>query len=516
VVNEVMKRSSVSEDERVDRGGFVGVVEELCPAPDAEQVFLRLAALPHCLYLDSARRDATLGRYSFVAADPFDFLAIPNQTGWQEIEAFMNLKIELGFFPARTLPDLPPFQGGAGVLFSYDISRQLEQVARPRFDEFKVAMIAVGLYDVVVAFDHRTHRAWIISQGLPETDIGRRRQRAVDRLEQFREWLREPAPEVYSSRSAERKRHGGLSPQRTTASRWNALRTLPRRLPPSRLRASYPVDSALPGLTSNFTRKQYLAAIGQAIEYIRAGDVFQVNLAQRLLHPAFDDSVALYLRLRRRNPATFGGYFDLGDFQIASASPERFLQVIGDRVEARPIKGTRRRIARPEADLFAGDELRESEKDNAENAMIVDLLRNDLSRVCRPESVVVSELCRLESYEFVQHLVSVVQGRLRDGVTPLNLLRAAFPGGSITGAPKIRAMQIIAELEPTARGPYCGSLGYIGFDGTMDTNILIRTITAGRGWWQMPVGGGIVAQSDPEREYEETWHKAEGLLRALR
>ncbi len=287
-------------------------------------------------------------------------------------------------------------------------------------------------------------------------------------------------------------------------------------LPRSRLRASYPVDGALPELTSNLTRDQYLGAIGQAIEYIRAGDIFQVNLAQRLLYPALDDSVALYLRLRRRNPATFGGYFDLDDFQIASASPERFLQLVGDRVEARPIKGTRRRIARPEADLFAGDELRESEKDNAENVMIVDLLRNDLSRVCRPESVVVSDLCRLETYEFVQHLVSVVRGRLREGVTPLDLLRAAFPGGSVTGAPKVRAMQIIAELEPTARGPYCGSLGYIGFDGSMDTNILIRTITAGRGWWQMPVGGGIVAQSDPEREYEETWHKAEGLLRALR
>ena len=170
----------------------------------------------------------------------------------------------------------------------------------------------------------------------------------------------------------------------------------------------------------------------------------------------------------------------------------------------------------PEADLFAGDQLRQSEKDNAENVMIVDLMRNDLARVCRPESVVVEALCRLEVYQYVQHLVSVVRGELRFGVSPLDLLRAAFPGGSITGAPKIRAMQIIAELEPTARGTYCGSLGYLGFDGSLDTNILIRTVTAGRGWWQMPVGGGIVAQSDPRREYAETWQKAEGLLRSLR
>jgi para-aminobenzoate synthetase component 1 len=147
--------------------------------------------------------------------------------------------------------------------------------------------------------------------------------------------------------------------------------------------------------------------------------------------------------------------------------------------------------------------------------MIVDLLRNDLSRVCLPESVRVSDLCRLEAYEFVQHLVSVVRGELRPDRGPLDLLAAAFPGGSVTGAPKVRAMEIIAELEPTARGPYCGCLGYVGFDGSMDTNILIRTITAGRGWWQFQVGGGIVAQSDPEREYEETWHKAEGMLRAL-
>ncbi len=166
--------------------------------------------------------------------------------------------------------------------------------------------------------------------------------------------------------------------------------------------------------------------------------------------------------------------------------------------------------------MFAGDELEQSEKDRAENVMIVDLLRNDLARVCRPDSVRVTQLCRLETYELVQHLVSAVRGTLGDGQGPLDLLRATFPGGSITGAPKVRAMEIIAELEPTARGAYCGALGYIGFDGTLDSNLLIRTIIAGRGWWQAPVGGGIVAQSVPQREYEETWHKAAGLIRAFR
>jgi para-aminobenzoate synthetase component 1 len=267
---------------------------------------------------------------------------------------------------------------------------------------------------------------------------------------------------------------------------------------------------------SNFSPDGYRQAVSRAIKSIIAGDVFQVNLAQRLLFPSQDDAVSLYLRLRQCNPATFAGYFDLGDFQIASASPERFLRVARGEVETRPIKGTRRRTGTPAIDDSAAADLLADEKERAENIMIVDLLRNDLSRVCRPESVRVSQLCQLESYAFVQHLVSAVQGRLKDGIEPLDLIKAAFPGGSVTGAPKIRAMEIITELERTARGPYCGSLGYLGFDGSMDLSILIRTIIAGRGWWQFSVGGGIVAPSQPDREYEETWEKAEGLLRALR
>jgi para-aminobenzoate synthetase component 1 len=283
-----------------------------------------------------------------------------------------------------------------------------------------------------------------------------------------------------------------------------------------------PIDAlapqfAVPGpaeLTSNFSHEGYLRAVERIIEYIRAGDVFQVNLAQRLLLPARDDAVDLYLRLRQRNPATFAAYFDLGEFQVVSASPERFLQVRDREVETRPIKGTRPLTGDAQVDGRAAEELLASAKDRAENVMIVDLMRNDLSRVCTSDSVHVPQLCRLERAQYVQHLVSVIRATLRDSSSPLDLLQAAFPGGSVTGAPKRRAMEIIAELEPTARGPYCGALGYIGFDGTMDTSILIRTITAGRGWWQFPVGGGIVAQSDPEREYDETWHKAEGILRA--
>jgi para-aminobenzoate synthetase component I len=271
-----------------------------------------------------------------------------------------------------------------------------------------------------------------------------------------------------------------------------------------------------PNLTSNMDRAMYLRTIERVIEYIYAGDCFQVNIAQRLQMPASIAPMDLYEKLRTRNPAPFAGYFDLGEHVILSASPERFLRIAAGEVETRPIKGTRPRGKNESDDQRFAQELQASAKDRAENVMIVDLLRNDLGRVCEYGSVRVEALCRLESYEYVHHLVSEVRGRLRDGLGPTDLLRAAFPGGSVTGAPKIRAMEIIAELEKTARGPYCGSLGFIGFDGSMDTNLLIRTFVYGKGWVHFSVGGGIVADSTPEKEYAETWHKAEGMLRALR
>ena len=483
------------------------LVEELAPLPDAEEVFLRMAGGPHCLFLDSALRHPVLGRYSFAAADPFDYLEMPSQG----TDALEELARRMAGLKAERVAGLPPFQGGAAGLLSYELGRQLESLPRPAFDEFQLPALAVGFYDVVVALDHVQQRGWIISQGLPETEPARRRRRAEARLEEVRARLSGPA------RSQSRTDCQSV-PQRKTDCRsvlHPAAPTLEgKTLKPDQLAPQYAVPGP-DGLRSNFSKADYLRAVRRAIEYIHAGDVFQVNLAQRLLYPARDDPVSLYLRLRRRNPAPFAGYFDLGDSQIVSASPERFLRVADGAVETRPIKGTRQRTDGAEADRLARRQLRRSEKDRAENVMIVDLLRNDLSRVCRPESVTVSQLCGLESYQYVHHLVSAVCGRLQDDCTAVDLIRAAFPGGSITGAPKVRAMEIIAELEPTARGAYCGSLGYLGFDGSLDLSILIRTITAAGGWWQIPVGGGIVAQSVPQHEYEETWHKAEGLVRAL-
>jgi para-aminobenzoate synthetase component 1 len=479
------------------------LVEELTPAPHPWEVLERLADLPHLLFLDSALEHPTLGRYSFLTADPFEWLWSRGPRTWvsgscELADPFAVLAGRLARYTLEPLPDLPPFQGGIAGLFGYDLCHHLERLPRPRFDEFAVPDLAAGLYDWVVAFDHVARRSWLISTGLPETDSRRRWTRAEKRL-----------------RFVQRRLQGPPRPaRRLAAKRQQAI--VPA--------AAHAVELR-PGLLSSFDHEAYLTTIRRAIEYIHAGDCFQVNLAQRLLYPlacasglcpGVPPALELYRRLRERNPATFAGYFDLGEFIIASASPERFVRLERDgEVETRPIKGTRPRGATAAEDQARIAELLASPKDRSENVMIVDLLRNDLGRVCRYGTVRVADLCRLETYQYVHHLVSEVRGRLRPGLGPVDLLRAAFPGGSVTGAPKVRAMEIIAELEPTARGPYCGCLGYLGFDGTMDTNILIRTFTVGRGWVQFPVGGGIVADSVPEREYEETWHKAEGLLRAL-
>lgn len=474
------------------------IVEPLADSLTAEDAFMRLSRLPHCLFLDSALRDPVLGRYSFVTADPFAFTT----SQLADADPFSVLRMWLERYATEPLADLPPFQGGAAGVFAYSLGRHFERLPAARIDEFRLPDLAVGAYDVVLAFDHQRRGGWLISQGFPATEPAQRRVRAAERASQFQRWLagRDLPDEPLS-----------LQPRSSSSDR---SQVVSEPLPWSTLAASHRM-AGTSELFSNFSANDYRDAIRRAVDYIHAGDIFQVNLSQRLLARPTSDIVSLYRRLRSRNPATFAAYFDAGEFQIASASPERFAKVVQRQIETRPIKGTRQRIGNTEADLFLGDVLLESEKDRSENVMIVDLLRNDLSRICTPESVEVTQLCGLEAYQYVQHLVSAVCGKLKADASTLDLFPAMFPGGSITGAPKIRAMEIIAELEPTARGAYCGCLGYLGFDGAVDLSILIRTLTASKGWWQFPVGGGIVSQSQPEREYEETWHKAAGMLRAL-
>lgn len=430
-----------------------------------------LSDLPFLTFLDSAKAESNLGRYSFVAADPFAKIAGNEmESGWVQ-----RLKSLFADFAMEPVAGLPPFQGGAAGLFSYELGRSLEFLPKPLLNELAFPDLSLGLYDVVVAFDVVERRSWIISTGLPEPRGPSREMRASARGEWFCAVLerRPPVP---------------------------AGETI-----------------ALGGWTSNFTRQAYEAAVREVIERILAGDIFQANISQRFAAPVPDDfgHFAFYRHLRKVNPAPFSAYLDHGDFIIASASPERFLRVEGNLVEARPIKGTRPRYADPVLDLLQAQVLTESRKDRAENVMIVDLLRNDLSKVCVPGSVQVPQLCGLETFASVHHLVSAVTGRLAEGRDAIDLLAAAFPGGSITGAPKVRAMEIITEIEGHARGPYCGAIGYLGFNGTMDLNIVIRTASFRAGTCVIQAGGGITTASDPAAEYDETLDKARRLFNAF-
>jgi len=471
---------------------FAGEVRRLDGLVDPMDGLRRLAHLPHCLLLHSSQSHPELGRYSFLAADPWRVWRAP---GYDDPRCRAELATTLDQvrqamveFHSERVDGLPPFQGGLAGVLSYELGRFFEDLPAARYDDLPFPQLVLGLYDVVVAWDHVAGGTWLISQGFPEWESAARRRRAVRRADEFERCLG-------TSRASQHVRP-----------------VVP--IPRERLAPQWPVPG-MPGVASSFSREAYLDAVARAIEYVWAGDIFQVNLAQRLITPARAPSIALAAALSRENPAPFSAYYDLDDMQVISASPERFLAVRDGRVESRPIKGTRPRTGDPAQDRAWEAELLASAKDRAENVMIVDLMRNDLARVSEDDSVDVVQLAQIERYAAVVHLVSAVTSRLRSDCDVVELLKATFPGGSVTGAPKIRAMQIIAELEPVARGAYCGSIGYWGFDGTADWNLLIRTITAAGGFWQIPVGGGIVADSQPADEYDETMAKAEGLLRAV-
>src|SRR6059036_522759 len=482
------------------------LVHELVPAPDPLETCARFQGMPFLLFLDSAIDPEHLGRYSFLAADPVTAVRSKGLLTQQLVEGkwvrvagdpLAHVGTLVATHGAAPVAELPPFQGGAAGYVGYDWGMMLERVPRPRYDDLAVPDLLLGLYDWVIAWDHRAGRAWVISTGMPQRGLARE-QGAARRLAWVKDRLTRPGV-------------GGLPARQKDAVAPGA----PPRPARSSAAPSYPVPG-VPGVQSNFTREGYLDAVARVIEYVYAGDIFQANLSQRLEAPLAGTPFELYRRLRQRNPAPFAAYLAFGDVVVVSSSPERFLCVdAGRRVETRPIKGTRPRGVGPEHDAALALALAESDKDRAENVMIVDLLRNDLSRVCRPGTVRVPELFAIEHYATVHHMVSTVVGELAPEHDGVDLLRAAFPGGSITGAPKVRAMQIIAELEPTARGAYCGAIGYVSVTGALDTNIVIRTyLVLGRDVY-FQVGAGIVADSDPEQEYRETLDKARGLVAAL-
>ena len=466
------------------------LLEEIYTPLTAPQCFELFKDRPFSFFLDSGMDPGKLGRYSFMGSDPFLVLrsrgkeiSLSHSNGKQEIiqgNPFDVVNELLELYSLDAHPTGIPLVGGAVGYFSYDLCHFIERLPSTAVDDLNLPECYLAFYDTVVAFDHLTGKTYLVATGFPELEEEKRKQRAEEKLEEMKSQLLN-SPWLPSAEETE----------------------VPTAVRPDIV------------LKSNFTRDEYLKAVATVREYICAGDIFQVNLSQRFEADLSVSPYELYRQLRKINPAPFANYFNFDGVSVVGASPERFLRVKGDWVQTRPVKGTRPRGKSADEDEDLAQELLSSIKDRAENIMIVDLERNDLGRVCRYGTVKVTELAILETYPTVFHLTSTVEGRLRPGKNRIGLLKATFPGGSITGAPKVRAMEIIDKLEPTRRSIYTGSLGYLSFSEEMDIDIVIRTfiIKDGRAYFQ--VGGGIVYDSEPEAEYEETLDKARALIQAL-
>jgi len=432
-----------------------------------------------CVFLDSAQRSDDVSRYSYLSADPFLIIqskgdqisitrngVVDNISGnpWEILNQLLS-EYHDDFFEENK-----PFTGGAIGYWSYDLGRMVEKLPVIALDDYDYSEMWVGFYDWVLIQDHHDDLIRLsTTTSNPLINHYERQEWVMDRIQKFNINL------INSSASK------------------NLNKTF----------------------KSNFSIDDYVSTIKKVKDYLHAGDIYQANISQRFTTSYEGDSWELYLKLRYTNPAPFSAYLNLPDLCILSASPELFLSLNANYVETRPIKGTRPTNEDPVLDKKLAIELMNSEKDRAENVMIVDLMRSDLGKVCEIGSVVVTDLWKLERHPTVWHLVSIIQGELKEQYGPVDLLQQCFPGGSITGAPKIRAMEIIEELEPVRRGVYSGSIGYIGFNGSMCTSIAIRTMTLANKQLFFHGGGGIVVDSDPLSEYQETMDKTKGLMSAL-
>jgi len=481
------------------------ILEEIAipPAPDA--LFLGLGSLYRPVWLDANVDAGKLGRFSLLAADPFLEIEVDGERIFER--NLMNgevKKIISPFFPY--LEELQkcwrrskesaflPFESGLIGYLGYELGHQVENFPQTAVNDLGMPDAAFAAYDTVLVLDHLADRAWIVATGLPfEAESPAARRRAGEQVEKFRSLVDRARQHDCSGAQKRVEVERGTEIEATLLGGF----------------------SAGTSLKANFSPTDYHAAIGKILDYIAAGDIYQVNLSQRFSLDFTGDCRDFYLKFRNLSPAPFGAYLETGRHTIMSNSPERYLLIKGDYIETRPIKGTRPRGGDPERDAALGRELLVSPKDRAEHLMIVDLERNDLGRVAAYGSVHVPEMMILESYANVHHMVSTVAARVRPGMSSSDCLRNSFPGGSITGAPKLRSMEIIDELEPTCRGVYTGSLGYLDFSGDLDFNIAIRTAIASDGRLHFQVGGGIVADSDPDEEYRETETKAASFLKAI-
>jgi anthranilate synthase component 1 len=448
---------------------------EDCETPVSAFLKLReLAPASPAFLLESAEQGQRVGRYSFIGFRPRAVLRWSLADGG---DPYALAAAELARFSQAPLADAPPFTGGAVGFFGYDLVRTVEPLATPNPDALTLPDMALMLTDVLVTFDHLKHTVTILANAdlEAEPDVERAYAVAVGRIVEVRARLTGPVP---------------------------------RPEPPSQKRQS-------PAFESNMTRERFEAIVQRIVEYIHAGDAFQVVPSQRWSAPVPVEAFSIYRGLRTVNPSPYMYYLDFGDFQIAGASPEPLLTVHGRNVSTKPIAGTRHRGATPEEDRRIAADLLADEKERAEHVMLVDLGRNDLGRVCEYGTVAVDELMEVESYSHVMHIVSSVSGTLREGVGAMDALRSVLPAGTLSGAPKVRAMQIIDELEPVKRGGYGGAIGYLSYAGDLDTAIHIRTVVIKDGVAHVQAGGGTVADAKPAYEYEESVAKSTAAMRAI-
>jgi anthranilate synthase component 1 len=433
--------------------------------------FLKLRGEGPAFLLESAEQGKRFGRYSFIGFRPREVLRWSLDDGG---DPYALAAAAVGRYSQAPLEGLPPFAGGAVGYFGYDLVRAVEPLAAPGPDALGLPDMALMLSDLLVVFDNLKHTVTILVNVYAGDDPRGAYAQAHAAIEEVRERLAGPLPRVPL-----------LAPR------------------------------PLPQFQSNMTRERFEAIVARIIDYIYAGDAFQVVPSQRWSAPVEVSAFSIYRGLRAVNPSPYMYFLDFGDFQVAGASPEPLITVSGREVTTRPIAGTRPRGADAAADAQLEAELLADEKERAEHMMLVDLGRNDLGRVCEYGTVRVQTLMAVEHYSHVMHLVSAVSGRLRDGVGAMDALRATLPAGTLSGAPKVRAMQIIDELEPVKRGGYGGAIGYLSYTGELDTAIHIRTVVVKDGVAHIQAGGGTVADASPEREFLESESKAKAVLRAI-
>jgi anthranilate synthase component 1 len=434
--------------------------------------FLKLREDGPAFLLESADQGQRVGRYSFIGYRPRKVVRWALADGGDPYDIAAG---EVARYRQAPLPDLPPFAGGAVGLFGYDLVRTVEPLGEPKPDPVGLPDLALMLSDVLVVFDHLKHTVSVLA------DV-----HADDDLEASYSAARDTIAEV----------------------RWRLAGPVPRAAHP-------PAERSMPEFRSNMPRESFEAMVARIVEYVHAGDAFQVVPSQRWSAPAPVEAFSIYRGLRAVNPSPYMYFLDFGDFQIAGASPEPLLTVSGRDVSTRPIAGTRPRGADVDEDRRIAEELLADEKERAEHVMLVDLGRNDLGRVCEYGSVAVETFMAVETYSHVMHIVSSVTGRLREDVQAIDALRSVLPAGTLSGAPKVRAMQIIDELEPVKRGGYGGAIGYLSYAGDLDTCIHIRTAVVKDGVAHVQAGGGTVADAKPDYEFRESEAKARGVLQAI-